>query len=397
MNNLVRVPRGFLQVGRKLSHDIFDRSGKLLLRIGTALESESLAERLEDLGYFDPEADGALPRHAQAQAIAPPVSYRPDRSGTAFSAFAQLTAACERLQAVFAGNDGKDSNLEQEILDIAAMVHRSCIVDSDASLSAILLALPFAHAVRHPINVAIVTATVLLRQKHDDARLLAALAAALTMNIGALELHEILFNVSTALSDEQRADVRAHPSAGVDYLQSRRVGNALWLAIVAQHHEALDGSGYPAGLTGDKILPEAQVVSLADRYCAMVAERAHREPMLPPNALKEIHQRHGNAVAPALISTLIGALGIYPPGTCVRLANGDFAVVVHRLLDPRHPVVYSIGPANGTSYDPPRKRLTASSASFAITEATLRKNVRAPFSIAALWPPTITAAPAATS
>jgi HD-GYP domain-containing protein (c-di-GMP phosphodiesterase class II) len=393
MNNLVRVPRGFFQLGCKLSHDVFDRSGKLLLRNGTPLQSEDLAERLEDLGYYDPEADGTLPHHAQSRPIPPPVGYRPDRSGTAFSAFTQLTLACERLEAVFAGSHG---TIEQEVLEIAGIIHQSCIVDSDASLSAVLLSLPFAHIVRHPVNVAIVTATVLLRQRHDDARLLAAIAAALTMNIGALELHESLFQLSTALSDEQRTQVRAHPGASVDHLLARAVRNPLWLAIVAQHHEALDGSGYPAGLAGEKILPEAQVVSLADRYCAMVAERTHRAPMLPPNAIKEIHARHGNAVAPTLIAALISSMGIYPPGTCVRLANGDFAVVVHRLLDPRHPVVYSIGAANGAAYDPPRKHLTAAPAQFAITESILRKQVIVDFSIAALWPPTIApTAPAA--
>jgi len=389
MKSLVRVPRGFLQVGGKLSHDLFDRSGKLLLRNGAVLESEDLIERLETLSYYDPEAVEVLRQQAVARTVAPPIGYLPDRSGAAFSAFTQLSAACERLQAVF---EGKDGALEQEILEIAALVRQSCMVDSDASLAAILLALPFAHTVRHPINVAIVTATVLLRQKHDDARLLAALAAALTMNIGALALHEELFHVGTMLSDEQRARVRAHPGAGVDHLLARGVRNPLWLAVVSQHHEALDGSGYPAALAGEKILPEAQVVSLADRYCAMVAERTHRDPMLPPSAIKEIHGRHGKAVAPGLIAALIASMGIYPPGTCVRLANGDFAVVVHRLLDPRHPVVYSIGAANGTAYNPPRKRLTAAPASSAITEPILRKHVIVDFTVASLWPPTLTSA-----
>jgi len=386
MKNLVRVPRGFLRLGSTLSHDIFDRSGKLLLRHGTALESEHLAERLEDVGYYDPEATGDVPHHAQAGSIALTVGYRPDRSGPTFSAFTELTSACERLQAVYLGSDAA---LEQEVLDIAAIVRQCCVVDSDASLSAILLALPFAHAVRHPVNVAIITATVLLRQKHDDARLLAALAAALTMNIGALQLHEDLFALGAEPSDEQRAQLRAHPRASVDYLLARAVRNPLWLAIIDQHHEALDGSGYPEGLAGEKILPEAQVVSLADRYCAMVSGRAHRAPMLPPNAIKEIHARHGKAVGPALIATLISSMGIYPPGTCVRLANGDFAVVVHRLLDPRHPVVYSIGAANGAAYHPPRKHLTAAAPQFAITEPILREQVIVDFTIAALWPPTI--------
>jgi hypothetical protein len=144
-------------------------------------------------------------------------------------------------------------------------------------------------------------------------------------------------------------------------------------------------------LTGEKILPEAQVVSLADRYCSMVTGRAHRDPMLPPQALKDIHARHGKAISPALIGALIGAMGIYPPGTFVRLANGETAIVVHRIADPKHPVVYALSGPSGTAYDPPRKRLTASQASFAIEQSVPSKEVKTALAPAQLWPPTLAA------
>lgn len=391
MNNRIPVRRDLLRVGTSLTHDIYDRTGKLLLRHGSMLESEALLERLEEMGYFDPEAVEALKSAAAARERVNIPGYIPDRSGQAFSAFAQLGTACQRLQIAFSDSP---ADLGREIVEIVALIRQCCALDNDASLSAVLVSLPFPHNVRHLINVAILTNVILMRQKHDETRLQAAVAAALTMNIGALDLHEDLFHRHEALSEEQRARIRAHPAASVEYLLARNVKNPLWLAIISQHHEALDGSGYPAGLAGDRILPEAQVVSLADRYCAMVTERANRDSISPPQALKEIHARHGKAISPALIGVLIGSMGLYPPGTLVRLANGETAVVVHRLIDPKHPVVYAIRGPSATAYDPPRKRLTASQPGYAIEQSVARKGIELAPLAEKLWPPVIAAAQA---
>ena len=388
MSNNVPIPRGLLRVDSKLTHDIYDKSGKLLLRRGTVLESESLVERLEKMGYFDPEAVDAIKAAAAVQKRVIPTGYTPDRSGTMFSVFAELTTACERLQNLFTDHQVP---LEKEILAVSASIEQCCAIDSDASLAAALNPLPFPHNVRHPVNVAVLVSVILTRQKHDKSRQQATIAAALTMNIGALELHDNLFSWTETLTDEQRAEVRAHPGASVKALLGRDVRNPLWLAIISQHHEAIDGTGYPSGLKGDKILPESQVVSLADRYCSMVTERAHRDPLLPPLAIKELHARHGSAISPTLIGALVGAMGIYPPGTCVRLANGETAVVVHRLVDPKHPVAYAISGPSGGAYDPVRKRLTASQPGYAIEKPVQRKDVKVDFVPEQLWPPTLAA------
>lgn len=391
MSNNVPIPKGLLRTQDHLSHDIYDKDGKLLLRRDTILESEEVIEHLEAMGYFDPEAVDALKAARLAAEHVVPVGYVPDRSGTLFSVFVELESVCRKLQAAF---ENPQANLDVEIRGVAALVQQCCAIDKDASLAALLIPLSFPNNVRHPVHVAILTAIFLARQKHDETRLKAAVVAALTMNIGALGLHEELFFSTVALTDEQRAQVRAHPGAGVNALLARNVKDPLWLAIISQHHEAFDGSGYPVGLKGDKILAEAQVISLADRYCSMVTERANRDPMLPPQALKEIHVRHGKAVSPELIGALVAAMGIYPPGTCVRLVNGETAVVVHRILDPKHPVVYAFHGTSGPHFDPPRKRLTASQPGYAIERAVQRKEVKVALLPQQLWPATMAAAKA---
>ncbi len=386
MSKDVRIPKGTLKVGDSLTHDVHDGSGKLLLRRGTILDSQVTVDRLEDAGFFDPEATVTYRAAREAAEHEIPTGYVPDRTGTAFCVFSELNSACERLQAVLFD---RRLDLAKEILAICAIVQECYAVDADASLSALFASQPFAPSVCRPVHVAMLTHAMLTRQKHEASRVPSALAAALTMNIDAPDRHDELFFGSETLSDEQRVRLRAHPGASVEMLLARGVRTPLWLAIVTEHHEAFDGSGYPAGLKGEKILAEAQVLALADRYCAMVRGHAHGGPPIPAQVIRDIHAKHGAAISPALVGVLVATIGIYPPGTYVRLANGETAVVVHRLSDPKHPVVYAVSGPSGTAYDSPRKRLTSSQPAYAIQQCVLRADVKAAFAPETFWPPTV--------
>ncbi len=387
MNNNIRIPPGLLQVGTALTHNVYDGSGKLLLRQGAVLESAAIVERLEDKGFFDPEAVDALKSRTATGPQEMPTGYVPDRSGVAFSAFAQVHAACAHLQALAAG---AAEPLEPGILAIADALQVCCTIDNDASIAALFTPLPFPRPIRHAVCVALLTAMVLARRKHDPARLRPALAAALTMDLGGLAPDDDPFGPD---ADGQLASrLRAHPAASVEALLARHVTHPLWLAIVSQHHEAMDGSGYPAGLPGDRILPEAQMLALADRYCAMIAGGPQRPALPVTQVLRDIHGQYGRKYSPELVGALLGAVGIYPPGACVELVNREQAVVVHRLLDPKHPVVFAVcGPA-GVAFEPPRKRLTASQPAYAIERCITRDAVKVAIVPEQLWPPTLAAA-----
>jgi HD-GYP domain-containing protein (c-di-GMP phosphodiesterase class II) len=71
-------------------------------------------------------------------------------------------------------------------------------------------------------------------------------------------------------------------------LRDANINNQLWLDIVFQHHEKIDGCGYPVGLEGDTIKKEALIISLSDRYSAMISPRSYREGMNAQSALGKI-------------------------------------------------------------------------------------------------------------
>lgn len=189
------------------------------------------------------------------------------------------------------------------------------------------------YAIRHSIDSAVLTALVARALGQAEASVLTATAAALTMNVGMLAEIDVFHARATALGSAERERLRCHPQAGATLLRGAGVDDDDWLDGVLQHHETADGSGYPAGLRADAIAANAQLVGMADRYCACIGARNYRRSMLAPAALQLLAADHG--ARPALVHAFTRVLGAYPPGTLVRLHDGASGVVVDADADAR--------------------------------------------------------------
>ena len=124
-------------------------------------------------------------------------------------------------------------------------------------------------------------------------------------------------------------------------LQKYEVKDPVWLHAVAQHHERLDGSGYPAALTGEAISREARLLAVADVYAALVVEHGHRRAFAANAALKELYLMREKQLDAQMVEMLIKVVGVFPPGCYVKLANGEVAVVTRAGPAPSSPVVHS--------------------------------------------------------
>jgi len=387
-----RIQADLLAVGDTVPCDIYTAQGRLLLRRGHVVESESQLERLISIGLYDPAAldEGGFPRAGGQGRVMHEFSRLPSQTvRDRVSIFARLTGVAGDLEALLSATPA-GTDIGAAVRSAAAIVKECCALDSDAALAQILLSEGIRYPLRQPVNAAVLSAILFGRLHHDDAQVCSAIAAALTMNMSIVELQDTLVQQKDALSEPQREALRLHPDQSVQALRDRGIDDALWLQTVAQHHEARDGSGYPKGLTGQAICREAQIVSLADRYCSLVSARAYRPAFAPRQAIKELHGRAGKSIDAALIGTLISAIGIFPPGAYVKLSNGETAVVVHRLIDPKHPAVYALHQGTTAPYDPPRKRLTASHRDYEIVGDVRPEAVRVKIDPNLLWPPSAT-------
>ncbi|MCK4595051.1 HD domain-containing protein, partial [bacterium] len=95
------------------------------------------------------------------------------------------------------------------------------------------------------------------------------------------------------LTEEEQSQVEAHPKVGADILELLGFDQEC-IKTVSQHHECLDGTGYPLGLTGENIYIGARLVAVADSYDAMVSGRRYRQPRMPGEALAELEAESGS-------------------------------------------------------------------------------------------------------
>jgi hypothetical protein len=210
-----------------------------------------------------------------------------------------------------------------------------------------------AYGVSHSLHCAAVCCLTGKRMGWGEAERRTLVAAALSMNVSMIELQGVLAVQGTRPTPAQQEAIHAHPRKSVEMLQAGGVTDAQWLAAVEQHHEKVDGSGYPSGRTD--VAELAQALHYADVFTAKLAARASRAPMPPNQAAREIFTASsGHPLAAALVKEF----GIYPPGCFVRLASGETAIVIHRGETVNAPVVACLTKPNGQVMMRPQRRTT---------------------------------------
>jgi hypothetical protein len=368
MSNRRLVP-GDIQHGVPLPCDLFDNTGRLLLRLGQTIASESQVARLLEIGVFgDPEWNHEFAVDEEAT--------------TRVSIFARILALREAMIPAVAAPRISPEAIRAHATELMEL----CRLDPDAALATVLLQRSPPYGVRQMVNVAIVTEILLSQREPDRAARVPVIAAALTMNIAMLDLQEALYHQREDLTESQRADIRAHPTRAVARLRADGVTDKTWLTVVEQHHEAIDGSGYPARLTHDAIDAGARIVGAADRYCAMVSERAYRPGAFPSVALRQIFLTQGKSVDTGVAAMLVKEIGLYPPGTVVQLANGEIGVAMKRTLKSGNPIVRAVLNASGIRLPAMPKRRTTQP-SFQITQVHPLARLPENLDIASIWIP----------
>ncbi|MCL4461879.1 MAG: HD domain-containing protein [Nitrospirae bacterium] len=128
-------------------------------------------------------------------------------------------------------------------------------------------------------------------------------AGALLHDIGKTRIPREILHKKGPLDADERTVIRSHPVHGGRILRNHPTLDRLGL-LVEQHHERWDGSGYPLGLSGEKIAKEALLIGLVDSYDAMTDQRHYNHPRTPGEALQEISRLSGMAYEPEMANIL---------------------------------------------------------------------------------------------
>ncbi|MDR7871029.1 MAG: HD-GYP domain-containing protein [Tissierellaceae bacterium] len=130
--------------------------------------------------------------------------------------------------------------------------------------------------------------------------------AALFHDLGKLNVPDEILNKPGRLTDEEFEVIKGHSSWGAEIVTKTYFENIS--EIIKQHHERIDGSGYPNGLKGDEILIEARIIAVADSYDAMTSERSYKDELTPKVAIEELISLKGKLYDSDVVDALVEVL-----------------------------------------------------------------------------------------
>lgn len=153
--------------------------------------------------------------------------------------------------------------------------------------------------------------------------------AALLHDIGKLLVPAYIINKTSPLTEEEHEMMRAHTLEGRNLLISSTGLYSGSVDVAYNHHENLDGTGYPRGLMAHQIPLFCKIVAVVDKYDAITSPRPHRgmgDHLTATNILKKLAKLE--KIDNEIVSGLINLLGVFPPGTVVKLSSGEIAIVI---------------------------------------------------------------------
>ncbi|GAB6050559.1 HD-GYP domain-containing protein [Hydrogenophilus islandicus] len=208
-------------------------------------------------------------------------------------------------------------------------------------------------ATGHALNTMVIAQMLAHRMGLPQAAIEAVGTAALLHDIGKTRIPtQVLYNRQRSRAEEQL--YRLHPIYGAEFLANvagidERV--RLW---VRMHHERVDGKGFPDGVAGDAVPLEAQIVALANRFDNLCNPLPGVRPLPPAKAVAWLYRREQGAWSEPLFTAFVKLIGVYPPGSFVRLSNDAIGLVLRNSpADPLRPWVLLYEP------ETPRSELLA--------------------------------------
>lgn len=168
---------------------------------------------------------------------------------------------------------------------------------------------------------------------------------AMLHDIGKMKVGSGLLACKSQLSDEEYHLMRMHVEYGRTILEETKGISDSAFLLASQHHERVDGKGYPDGLKGDEITLFGQAAAIADVYDAMTSKRCYQRRFQPTDVLKKLYSWRNN-YNPKLVEQFICCIGIYPVGSLVRLESGLLGLILSPgekgLLYPVIRIIYNI-------------------------------------------------------
>ncbi|TDX58878.1 HD-GYP domain-containing protein [Orenia marismortui] len=306
------IPVEELKAGMKIAKTIYNNSGQILLGAGMALK-DSYIEKLNNLNI--PEiyiVDEELPEVKVPEPISDKTRLEAIKvvKDTMQDIESQSQINFDKI------NDVIDSILDEILLQNHVVIHLNDIRAYDS------------YTFQHSVGVTILSILMSLNFSYTKEEIKKIAIGAFLHDIGKIKVDKDIIMKPGKLTDEEYEEVKKHSLYGYNIIKDVHGISILSAHIAYQHHEYIDGTGYPRGLKGDEISEWAQIVTVADIYDALTSDRVYKRKLMPHEALKIVEELKGTKLSPKCVDALSKHVAVYPVGTMVQLSDDQLGIVI---------------------------------------------------------------------
>ncbi len=289
------------QPGMQLGAELFDSQGRILMGANMVL-TENFIQRLMEYGYAGVYIRDELTEDIDVEsAISPQL-----RTQGLECIRSRDIDACKEVA----------KKLVEEILG-----------KGKVSLDMIDLRSYDDYTYAHSMNVAVLCAVMGMGFELDEKDLGQLVTAGLLHDLGKLAIPEEILNKPGRLTKEEYRRMQEHPTISYELIKDRIDLSAQVKVAVLFHHENVDGTGYPNGVSGEDQTLFTKILHVADVYDALTSKRPYKEPYAPFDAAEYMMGGCGIMFDRDVVETLIHVVPLYPKGTQVELSDGRSGVI----------------------------------------------------------------------
>ena len=234
---------------------------------------------------------------------------------------------------------GKEMDVEK-IQGAGTVISESILRNVDAMVSLTRLKKHDPYTAMHSMNVCTLVTAMAMQDGVASGDLPMITTAALLHDVGKTRVPLEILNKPGRFEPHELQEMRKHATYSGDIMEETGGFSPEAIAIATQHHEMIDGSGYPLGLKENEVHRFARLTAVADVYDALTAKRVYKPAMPMYQALLRIHKNKGTEFEEHAVDLFVKTLGLYPVGSLVELNNKERGVVYEpNPSDSRKPTV----------------------------------------------------------
>lgn len=305
------IPIECVRENSVLGKSIYNDSGEVLLKKGVKL-TKSLLDIISNQHIFSIYIEDSYSAYEIEDVIKPEIRNK------------FISVVRETFNEI---REHKAYNNIYDINNIAEELINSVLSNKDTLINLVDIKSLDNYTYRHSVNVAVISIVIGLSLEFTNEELL-------ELTLGAL-MHDI----GKAFINKDNEPMY-HTKAGYDYLIKNFDYSASVIKAVVEHHERVDGTGYPKGLKGNEISINARIIAIADVYDKLTSDRPKYRAIPINDAVEFIMAHVGTIFDYKLVKKFTQIIIAYPKGTIVKLSTGEISIVIDSVINyPLRPLV----------------------------------------------------------